>query len=326
MRYLQLTAKSDYELRVGMIHTLCVMTYPNDMERGGLMLKELVKSGTDTLSEADAGTLDALRLDKYLLNGLAEIGRPTLRGEAARQFAKGNLAGRVLLYALACGVYRPEHRSVSKAVYLVAENANAGGGKSELAMSESRILNYWKEFQSVAHLHAAQMVVESRGANWLNDLGIIEQASRFACFLAVAGRISRAAHDQTPPIGRMSQSAAHDGRRLIDFDRTIQIQIDDISFDLDDRKEISSLFSDWNCCITNAIRLLFCPLTSFSPLIDAASVHLNERCAIWRVGRRQKKLRSLSRYDRSLRSILSYSALFLNRPSQRRVYSLHRAP
>ena len=56
--------------------------------------------------------------------------------------------------------------------------------------------------------------------------------------------ISRAAHKQIPPIGRTSKAAASDGRRLINFDRTLQVSIDEISFDLYDDLQLTSFLAD----------------------------------------------------------------------------------
>jgi hypothetical protein len=35
-------------------------------------------------------------------------------------------------------------------------------------MSESKVLSYWRDFQSVAHLHASQILVEAMEEDWLN--------------------------------------------------------------------------------------------------------------------------------------------------------------
>jgi len=244
MRELRIASTSEMQLRVGVLETLCVMAYTSDEIRGGLLLKELVKSGTDRLAEQYAESLELLRLDKFLWQGLGELGRSAVREDAAKQSAKGRVAGQVLLYALRCGVHRPEDRSVSKAIFLVAETAEKSNARFELPMSESKVTSYWKEFQSVAHLHGSQLLVEDLEEDWLNAEEVEELASRFKLFLAIAGRISRAAHAQIPPIGRTSKAAARDGRRLIDFDRAIQVSIDEMSFDLDDRIELSSFLTD----------------------------------------------------------------------------------
>lgn len=244
MRELRIASTSETQLRVGVLETLCVMASASDEIRSGLLLKELVKSGTDWLTKRYAESLELLRLDNFLWQGLGEPGRSAVREDAVKQLAKGRVAGQVLLYALRCGVHRPEDRSVSKAIFLVAETAEMSNARFELPMSESKVMSYWMEFQSVAHLHGSQLLVEALEEDWLNAEGVEELASRFALFLAIAGRISRAAHAQIPPVGRTSKAAARDGRRLIDFDRTIQVSIDEMSFDLDDRIELSSFLTD----------------------------------------------------------------------------------
>jgi len=80
--------------------------------------------------------------------------------------------------------------------------------------------------------------------DWLNAEESEEQSSRFKLFLAIAGRISRAAHKQTPPIGRTSKAAASDGSRLINSNRTVQVSIDGLSFDLDDNVQLTSILAD----------------------------------------------------------------------------------
>lgn len=74
--------------------------------------------------------------------------------------------------------------------------------------------------------------------DWMSSRKLKEQFSRFMLFLAIAGRISRAAHAQIPPVGRTSKAAARDGRRLINFNRTIQVKIDNVPLDLDDRIQL----------------------------------------------------------------------------------------
>jgi len=60
-------------------------------------------------------------------------------------------------------------------------------------MSESKVLSYWRDFLSVAHLYASQLLVEDMKEDWMNDAEFEEQWSQFALFLAIAGRVSRAA-------------------------------------------------------------------------------------------------------------------------------------
>ena len=244
MRTLQISSTSQVRLRLGFLETFCAMAYPSDRSRGGLLLKELVKSGSDELAEPDKDCPEVLRLDGFLWKGLGDLGRSVVRDDAATQFAKGRVGGQVLLYALRCGVHRPEHRSVSKAIFLVAELAKSSRVRLELPMSESKVLSYWRDFQSVAHLHASQLVVEAMKEEWLNAEEFEEQHSRFTLFLAIAGRISRAAHKQIPPIGRTSKAAASDGSRLINSNRTIQVSIDGLSFDLDDSVPLTSILAD----------------------------------------------------------------------------------
>jgi hypothetical protein len=244
VRVLQIRSTSEVRLRLGFLETLCAMAYPSDRIRAGLLLKDLLKSGSDELSEPDKDCLEVLRLDAFLWKGLGDLGRSIVRDDAVAQLAKGRIAGQVLLYALRCGVHRPEHRSVSKAIFLVAELAKSSRVRYELPMSESKVLNYWRDFQRVAHLHASQLRVEGMKEDWLNAEDFEEQSSRFKLFLAIAGRISRAAHRQMPPIGRTSKAAASDGRRLINFNRTIQVSIDRLSFDLDDNVQLTSIFAD----------------------------------------------------------------------------------
>lgn len=244
MHVLKIKLSSEALLRLGFLEALCTMTYPSDPVRGGLLLKELVKSGTDRLTAPDVDCLEVVRLDRFLWKGLGEVGRSAVRDAAWLRFAKGTVAGKVLLNALRCGVHQPEHRSVSKAIYLVAELAKRSKVKDKLPMSESKILSYWRDFQAVAHLHASQILVEAMKEDWLNARKLKEQASRFALFLAIAGRISRAAHTQFPPIGRTSKAPASDGRRLINRARTLQVQIDEIELDLHDEAALTSLLTE----------------------------------------------------------------------------------
>jgi hypothetical protein len=244
MRVLQIRSTSEALLRLGFLETLCAMAYPSDPIRGGLLLKEFVKSGTDGFAEQDADCPEVARLDRFLWKELGEPGRSSVRDGAASQFAKGRVAGRVLLYALRCGLHRPEHRSVSKAIFLVAELAKEVRARYELPMSESKVLSYWLDFLSVAHLYAALLLVEEMKEDWLREEDFEEQASQFALFLAIAGRISRAAHKQMPPVGRTSKAAASDGRRLINSNRTVQVQVDGISLDLSDNVQLTSFLAD----------------------------------------------------------------------------------
>jgi hypothetical protein len=177
MRELRIASTSETQLRVGVLETLCVMAYASDEIRGGLLLKELVKSGTDGLAERYAESLELLRLDTFLWQGLGELGRSAGREDAAKQLAKGRVAGQVLLYALRCGVHRPEDRSVSKAIFLVAETAEMSNARFELPMSESKVTSYWMEFQSVAHLHGSQLLVEDLEEDWLNAEEVEELVS-----------------------------------------------------------------------------------------------------------------------------------------------------
>lgn len=244
MRKLRISLASELKLRLGVLETFCLMAFPSDEGRAGLFLKELVKCGTDRLVGKDTECLEVLRLERLLWRGLGELGRSVVRDDAATQFAKGRTAGQVLLYALRCGVHRPEHRSVSKAIFLVAENAARSDARFRIPMSDSKITSYWKEFQSVAHLHAALLLVETLEEDWLTAVDTDGLRSRFLLFLAIAGRISRAAHFQIPPVGRTSKAAARDGRRLIDLDRTIQVEVNGVTFDLNDRRELSTFLAD----------------------------------------------------------------------------------
>jgi hypothetical protein len=244
VRVLKIKSTSDARLRLGFLETLCAMAYPSDRIRGGLLLKEFVKSGTDALAEPDADCPEVARLDRFLWKGLGEPGRSSVRDGAGLQFGKGRVAGRVLVSALRCGVHRPEHRSVSKAIFLVAELAKGARARYELPMSESMVLSYWRDFLSVAHLYASLLVLEDMKEDWLNEEEFEEQCSKFALFLAIAGRISRAAHHQIPPIGRTSRAAASDGRRLVNSNRTVQVMVDGISLDLDDNVQLTSLLAN----------------------------------------------------------------------------------
>jgi hypothetical protein len=244
MRVLQIKSTSEARLRLGFLETLCAMAYPLDRTRGGLLLKEFLKSGTDGLAEPDADCPEVVRLDRFLWKGLGEPGRSSVRDGAASQFDKGRVAGRVLLFALRCGVHRPEHRSVSKAIFLVAELAKGARARYELPMSESKVLSYWRDFLSVAHLYASLLLVEDMKEDWLSEEEFEEQSSQFALFLAIAGRVSRAAHQQIPPIGRTSKAAASDGRRLVNSNLTVQIMVDGISLDLDDNVQLAYFLAD----------------------------------------------------------------------------------
>ncbi len=244
MRVLKIRSSSEARLRLGFLETLCAMAYPSDRTRGGLLLKEFVKSGTDGLAEPDTYCPGVVRLDRFLWKGLGEPGRSSVRDDAASQFAKGRVAGRVLLLALRCGVHRPEHRSVSKAIFLIAELAKEARTRYEVPMSESKVLSYWRDFLSVAHFYASLLLVEDMKEDWLNDEEFEEQCSRFALFLAIAGRLSRAAHQQIPPIGRTSKAAASDGRRLVNSNRTVQVRVDGVSLDFDEDVHLTSILAD----------------------------------------------------------------------------------
>ena len=244
MRVLQIKSTSEASLRLGFLETLCAMAYPSDLTRGGLLLKEFVKSGTDGLTEPDADCMEVVHLDRFLWKGLGEPGRSSARDGAALQLAKGRVAGRVLLYALRCGVHRPEHRSVSKAIFLVAELAREARARYELPMSESKVLSYWLDFLPVAHLYASLLLVEAMKEDWLSEEEFEEQSSQFALFLAIAGRLSRAAHQQVPPIGRTSKAAASDGRRLVNSNRTVQVWVDGVLLDLGDDVHLASFLVD----------------------------------------------------------------------------------
>ena len=83
MRVLQIKSTPEALLRLGLLETLCAMAYPSDRSRGGLLLKEFVKSGTDQLTEPDADCLQVVHLDRFLWKGLGEPGRSSVREDQA---------------------------------------------------------------------------------------------------------------------------------------------------------------------------------------------------------------------------------------------------
>ena len=86
-----------------------------------------------------------------------------------------------------------------------------------LAMSESKVMTYWTEFRSVAHLHAADMFTSHEDPTWRSaDLGAVSR------FLTIAEQISNTAHQQSPPVGRTSRSVARD-KRLLDRALTLRV-------------------------------------------------------------------------------------------------------
>ena len=195
----------------------CFMAYPLGGDRGGFLLHELVNRGVDGLAPRERRKVSELEL--LLLRRLEMRGRERIVEEAAVQFAKGSVAGRVLLYALRSGVHRPEHRSLKKAIFLSSELSKKWvRPPTRLPMSQSKIMTYWTEFRSVAHLHAADILMEHEKRNWLSG-----ESTAVSKFLSIAEQISARAHEQVPPLGRKSKSAARDGRRLLD--RKIAVRI-----------------------------------------------------------------------------------------------------
>jgi hypothetical protein len=84
-------------------------------------------------------------------------------------------------------------------------------------MSESKVMAYWTEFRSVAHLHAADMLTAHEDPTWRSA-----NPSAVSRFLTIAEQISKTAHEQSPPVGRTSKSVARD-KRLLDRVLTLRV-------------------------------------------------------------------------------------------------------
>jgi len=213
---LRFPGTSEFQLLYGVTQLLCFMAYPGDPDRGRLLLYDFVKTGVDSLEPRDRGRVDKLEL--LLLRRLEMPGRLRIRDGARSQFAKANVAGMVLLNALRAGVHRPEDRSLKKAIYLASELAKKWPRRPKrLAMSESKVMTYWIEFRSVAHLHAADILIGHEDPSWLSG-----NSNAVSKFLTIAEQISKRAHKQSPPLGRTSKSVARD-KRLLDRALTLRV-------------------------------------------------------------------------------------------------------
>jgi hypothetical protein len=192
------------------------MIYPGDPDkRALLLLSELLKCGTDEVSRdskqlrpADQDALNSLDLALY--RNISQNGRVPIRDEAAERLAQGAVVARVLLFALRCGMHAPEHRSLSKAIHVIADLSPRAG----LPVSVGSIKNYWREYRRVSHLHAAFLLAESDG--WgpfsFDENG---QQENFLNFLWLAYDLKTRAENQTSPLGRTS-TKSDDSRHLLD--------------------------------------------------------------------------------------------------------------
>jgi hypothetical protein len=213
---LRFPGTSEAKLQYGVTQIFCCMAYPCDPDRAGLLLYELMKQGVDSLEPRDRGNVNELEL--LLLRRLQMTGRLRIRDEAVGQFAKASVAGGVLLNALRAGMHHPEHRSLKKAIFLVSELAKKWPRPPKrLPMSESKVMTYWTEFRSVAHLHAADMFTSHEDPTWRSA-----NPSAVSRFLTIAEQISKTAHEQSPPVGRTSKSVARD-KRLLDRVLTLRV-------------------------------------------------------------------------------------------------------
>jgi hypothetical protein len=226
---------------------LCAMAYPAVGDLGaelrGQMLYELGLSGIQTpdvklAAEAPEDRRQLNDLELLLLRNVSHTGTKTISGEVREQIRKGFVAGSVLKFALRSGQYHPEHRSVSKAIFLESRRSNSDPTSSTAEASVSRC---WKEFKSVAHLYTALVLLEGWGIRFEDDTvpadSIVFDAENattepapplpaftpFSLLLSLADAISEAAHNQLPPIGRSSTVESRDGRRLIDQEEIVRI-------------------------------------------------------------------------------------------------------
>lgn len=229
---------------------LCTMAYPNADEHGaesrGRLLYELSAQGLYSPDATDAAKdlvpQDRQRLNEFellLLRTISDVGRTKILDDACTQARKGIVAGSVLRFALRCGQYRPEHRSVSKAIFM--ESQRSIGKPNSLSMREVSVARYWTEFRPVAHLYAAFTMLDEQGIQFHEDTmpaqfvdfekGIKRTKRRmlasamtpFSMFLALADAISEAAHHQLPPSGRSSTMDSRDGRRLVDQRQIVRV-------------------------------------------------------------------------------------------------------
>jgi hypothetical protein len=213
---LRFPGTSEAKLLYGITKVSCCMAYPRDPDRAGLLLYELTKTGVDSLAPRDRGLVTQLEL--LLLRRLEMPGRLRIQDEAANQFAKARVAGLVLLNALRAGVHRPEERSLKKAIFLASELAKKEPrSPKRLAMSESKVMSYWIEFRSVAHLHAADILTGHEDPSWATG-----NSHAVSKFLTIAEQIRKRAHEQLPPLGRTSKSVARD-KRLLDRALTLRV-------------------------------------------------------------------------------------------------------
>jgi len=188
------------------------MTYPKeDDPRYGLLFQEYLKVGIDEVRKNRGFTpRDRSKVNEFdlaLLNNIAVRGRDKIQLEAAERMAAGSVTGFILRLALQCGIWAPKHRSLRNVIRAVSEAARTAHW--DFAMSSGQIEKYWTEFRSVAHLHAAAIISEVHGEDWM------EQQS-FDAFLSIARTLAKMAACQRPPVGRTSSKDSDDGRVLLD--------------------------------------------------------------------------------------------------------------
>ncbi len=237
----------DRNFHFGRTLILCAMAYPAVGDQGaalrGQMLYELGLRGVQTpdaklAAEAPEDRRQLNDLELLLLRNVSHIGTETVSGEARDQIRKGFVAGNVLQFALRCGQHHPEHRSVSKAIFLESRRSSSDPTSS---MREASVSRCWKEFKSVAHFYTALILLEEWGIRFEDDTvpadsivfdggnAATEPApplpafTPFSLFLSLTDAISEAAHNQLPPIGRSSSVESRDGRRLIDQEEIVRV-------------------------------------------------------------------------------------------------------
>jgi hypothetical protein len=240
--------EGDHNFHFARLEVLCTMAYPMDNAVGaelrGRYLYELCAKGIESLEvskciEILEERLQVNELELLVLRRLSEVGAKQISQEAAEQIHRGLVAGSVLLFALRCGQYRPEHRSVSEAIFV--ESQRLIGSPNSSSIREASVSRCWNEFKSVAHLYAAFQLLEEQGIYFNEDtlppdaadfeestLGTdvgtpLPNVTPFSLFLSLAEVISEAAHRQLPPIGRSSTVDSHDGRRLIDRRQIVRV-------------------------------------------------------------------------------------------------------
>jgi len=227
-----LQLESDLGLAFSSFQIMSIMAFPEGGEGGGLFLKELMGMSIDEIQPRELASLTPTEkqsinyIELFVLRDLAGPGRTTIRERGIAQYARGRMAGQILLFALRCGRHQPRHRSTRKAIFVLSEKmkklkaaATEQCASGYLPTSEAKIQQYWSNFQTVAHLHAADVVCETLGLRWW----LAAESNGLQFFLSCADEIASMAYDQSPPAGRMSMSTIDDGRRLLDLSQIVHV-------------------------------------------------------------------------------------------------------